>query len=157
MFKSLLKSIVALIIRLAGFTPEIPSPPNLIPIDSIKYDKKDGTITIGGLEPGVWLTTPVDTNSMDGLMDIGNTVILTNNPKFLNKRRLKEGAVIVWQKQISGVAVPLVRITVIHQIVEVGEDKEGWYCITKGVNNFYPDIYKIRMHDIIWIMLGVIF
>ena len=47
--------------------------------------------------------------------------------------------------------------TIIHRIVSIGEDEEGWYAITKGDNNPAPDPGKVRFEDIHGVLVGLIY
>ena len=37
---------------------------------------------------------------------------------------------------------------IVHRVIEIGEDPEGWYAILKGDNNPSPDPWKIRFEMI---------
>lgn len=43
-----------------------------------------------------------------------------------------------------------------HRVVEIGEDEQGWFAITKGDNNEEVDPGKRRFQDIKRITVGVI-
>jgi hypothetical protein len=45
---------------------------------------------------------------------------------------------------------------IVHRIVEIGQDNEGWYCITKGDNNNQTD-GKIREEQIKFITIGIFY
>lgn len=45
---------------------------------------------------------------------------------------------------------------VVHRIIKVGSDEEGWYCITKG-DNAMQDDGKIRADDIKFITIAIIY
>lgn len=124
---------------------DVPSPPDIIPHKNVIYNEAGKFVEISGVLPRVCFPTIADTNSMDGLMDFGHTVILSDNKYYLDNF-LKVGTVIVWQKW---------DMNVIHQIVEVGRD-DRWYCYTKGINCPTRDPWKIRREDIEWIALGII-
>ena len=34
--------------------------------------------------------------------------------------------------------------SIVHRVIEIGNDEEGWYAILKGDNNPQPDPWKIR-------------
>jgi len=46
---------------------------------------------------------------------------------------------------------------IIHRVVKIGHDKEGWYCITKGDNNPRPDPYKVRFSQIKRVVVAIIY
>ncbi|MGB9748839.1 MAG: hypothetical protein ACP5OZ_04075 [Candidatus Woesearchaeota archaeon] len=46
---------------------------------------------------------------------------------------------------------------IIHRVVEIGYDKEGWYCIAKGDNNPKKDPGKIRFSQIKRILVAIIY
>lgn len=41
----------------------------------------------------------------------------------------------------------------IHRVISIGEDAEGWYAKSKGDNNISPDAEKIRFKDILGVYL----
>jgi len=43
-----------------------------------------------------------------------------------------------------------------HRVVNIKEDKQGIYFVTKGDNNYLKDSYKVRFEDIESITVGVI-
>ena len=45
----------------------------------------------------------------------------------------------------------------VHRVVEIGQDKFGWYAITKGDSNNIEDEGKRRFENIKGILVGVIF
>ena len=44
-----------------------------------------------------------------------------------------------------------------HQIVEIGQDSQGWYAQTKGTGNFERDLFKLRASDIKYRVVLVIY
>uniref|UniRef100_A0A6M3J2R9 Putative peptidase n=1 Tax=viral metagenome TaxID=1070528 RepID=A0A6M3J2R9_9ZZZZ len=88
-------------------------------------------------------TTVLNTNSMEPLIDVGHTVLLSDKPEFIDN--LKVGDIIIWE--IEGRRI-------IHSVVEVGNDGE-WYCRTKGLNLNQRDPDIIRRKDILYAVLGV--
>jgi len=46
---------------------------------------------------------------------------------------------------------------VIHRVMELGQDEEGWYAITKGDNNPVPDAQKVRFEQVISVVLAIIY
>ena len=47
--------------------------------------------------------------------------------------------------------------TVIHRIVEIGFDENGWYAITKGDNNIQADPDKVRFNQIRRVLVAIIY
>ena len=45
---------------------------------------------------------------------------------------------------------------IIHSIVEIGSDSEGWYALTKGYNNDFVDDWKVRSFDLKGVVVGVL-
>jgi len=43
-----------------------------------------------------------------------------------------------------------------HRVIEIGNDKEGWFAITQGDNNFLED-GKVREDQIISVLVGVLY
>lgn len=46
---------------------------------------------------------------------------------------------------------------VIHRVVEIGTDEDGWYAIVKGDNNPAADPGKVRFEQIEGVLVGLIF
>jgi signal peptidase I len=67
-----------------------------------------------------------------------------------NKTDLKIGNVIGYESKTFNT-------TIIHRIVEVGEDESGWYAVTKGDNNPAPDPDKVRFENIQGVLVGLIY
>jgi len=88
-----------------------------------------------------------DSNSMDPLLDKG-----TNGLELVPERAedLEIGDIIAYTADwVDG--------TVIHRIVELGEDEKGWYAITRGDNNGYRDPQRVRFSDIKYVLIGLIY
>ncbi len=47
--------------------------------------------------------------------------------------------------------------TIIHRVVEVGEDREGIYYLVKGDNNTLPDPFKVRFADVEGVVIAIIY
>ena len=87
-------------------------------------------------------TTVQNTNSMEPLLDVGHTVILSP----VDKKPLK-GDVIIWEKDDR---------SIIHSIIETGVDNDGWYCRTQGLHLYRADPEKIRLREVKWLVVGVL-
>ena len=51
----------------------------------------------------------------------------------------------------------LVEGTIIHRVVETGEDSQGWYAIMKGDNLSQPDPEKVRWEQIRRVVVAIIY
>lgn len=137
---ALLQSLLIVILRFFPFTrraPEIPSPKPRAKYDDIFFDPVTKLLTIKNMPSG-YIAGIQDTNSMDGLLDIGLWPYMT---KDFTIDDLTTGDVIIYTKGGNE--------QIMHQIVFIGEDKEGWFCICRGLNNFFPDAWAIRFPQII--------
>jgi hypothetical protein len=47
--------------------------------------------------------------------------------------------------------------SIVHRVIEIGNDEDGWYAITKGDNNPTPDPWKIRFEWVRRITVAVIY
>ena len=135
---------------------ELPSPYNKIKISDVRYDEPNRQIIIENIEPPVRLTTVGKSNSQEPWMDYGHLFVLSSNKKYIAEEELKVGDVVIWEKEVTTRHNDY-SITewkqIIHSIYDIGKDGDGWYCITKGLNNEYPDPWKIRWTDIMWVDL----
>lgn len=86
-----------------------------------------------------------DTNSMDPLLDEG-----ANGFEIIPKSSddIELGDVIAYKHEKG---------TIIHRVVEIGEDEKGWFAIAKGDNNPSSDPWKIRFNNIEGVLIGVVY
>jgi len=89
----------------------------------------------------------IDSNSMDPLIDEGTNTIEIK-PKYANE--IKVGDIVAYD--VDGYDYVFV-----HRVVEIGEDKEGIYFITKGDNYYKEDPEKVRFSDIEGIVVGILY
>lgn len=128
-------------------TNEVPSPGDRIPPENIIYNKVAHKIEILGILPNIWLVEPQDTNSMDPTVDIGHTLILTDNFK---PDDLSPGDIVAYQ-------LPEKPYLILHRIVRVETDSQGRKWTFKGDNNYSEDRYEVRDEHLKWLKLGVIY
>jgi len=77
-----------------------------------------------------------------------NVFALEIKPKSPNELRVGD---------IIGFESKTFNTSIIHRIIEIGEDEQGWYAITKGDNNPVPDPEKVRFEDISGVLVGLIY
>jgi|ETNvirnome_2_300_1030623.scaffolds.fasta_scaffold00052_18 hypothetical protein len=70
------------------------------------------------------------TNSMEPLIDKGHRLLIRNT---VNVHKLMVGDIILFDRILDN------QPFVLHRIVEIGKDKQGWYCITRGDNLVFND------------------
>lgn len=128
-------------------TVDIPSPKDRIPHDNVIYNQALEKIEILGIKPGIWLTEPADTNSMDPTVDAGHTMILTDNFRVED---LVPGDIVAYE-------IPGQPSLILHRIVGVETDATGRKWKLKGDNNHYPDPYEVRDENIRWLKVGIIY
>lgn len=88
-----------------------------------------------------------DTNSMDPVIDAGAHAIevVPTSPD-----QIHVGDIVSYKSEFADG-------TVIHRIVETGEDSQGWYCKAKGDNNAFEDPGKIRFGQIQRVLVAIIY
>jgi len=96
------------------------------------------------IENAVW-STFTDTNSMDPVLDAGANAIQIV-PK--SQTEIQVGDIISYDTHIG---------TVIHRVIAIGQDEEGWYAIAKGDNNPEPDPFKVRFEKIKRVVVAIIY
>lgn len=86
-----------------------------------------------------------DTNSMDPLMDETTNAIqiVPKSPKDVHV-----GDIISYETEFG---------IIVHRVVEIGQDEQGWYAITKGDNVPVPDPAKVRFENVRRIVIAVIY
>lgn len=118
------------------------------PFDWIKEDQihvYNDKIIID-LKDAEWATF-TDTNSMDPIIDYGANAIEIV-PK--NESYIHLGDIVSYKSDYASG-------TIIHRVIEINQDEEGWYCRTKGDNNPDIDPGKIRFSQIQRLVVAVIY
>ncbi len=122
---------------------EKPSPYDRIKEEQILVYKDRIIIDIADAE---W-SKFTDTNSMDPVIDEGANA-LQIVPK--NPGEIHVGDIISYDSSnIDG--------TVIHRVVNIDQDVDGWYCIAKGDNSNSNDPERIRFNQIQRVVIGIIY
>jgi len=93
-----------------------------------------------------WATF-TDTNSMDPVLDAGAHAIEVV-PKSASQ--IKVGDIVSYKSEFADGAV-------IHRVVEISEDKDGWYFKAKGDNNPFQDPGKIRFEQVQRVLVAIIY
>ena len=122
-------------------SPEIDSPGNWISQDQINVFNDRVVID---LKDATWARF-TNTNSMDPIIDEESHAI-----EILpeDQNQIKVGDIISYKTEYG---------TIIHRIIEKGEDKQGTYYRVKGDNNNSKDPFKIRYDDIKGVVVAVIY
>lgn len=120
------------------------SPNDWVKRDQIDYDGQAGLLTVK-LRPLVKIFGVADTGSMDGLVDYGHNVILTDE---FDRAKLAIGDIIAYQ---------LYTKLILHRIVEVHEDRHGRWYWTRGDNCIDNDPYPVRDIQIRFLCLGILY
>ncbi|MFH1849509.1 MAG: hypothetical protein ABH879_04955 [archaeon] len=89
----------------------------------------------------------VDTNSMDPIIDDEANAI----------EIVPKSAAEVHTGDIVSYRSDLVDGTIIHRVIETGNDGDGWYAIMKGDNNPANDPGKVRFSQIERVVVAVIY
>jgi len=124
-----------------GYGIERQSPSDRIKEDQIYVYNDEVVIKV---ENAVWATF-TDTNSMDPVLDDGANAIQVV-PK--SQSEIKVGDIISFESRVG---------PIIHRVVKISYDEEGWYATTKGDNNPEPDPVKVRFEDIRRVLVAIIY
>jgi len=118
------------------------------PSDHIKKDQ------INVFEDKIILDIPnarwaefTDTNSMDPVLDVeSNSIEII--PESIDD--INVGDIIDYKpKNFNGL--------VVHRVIEINTDADGWFCKVKGDNLANPDPGEIRFNQIEGILVGIIY
>lgn len=123
--------------RPAGTTP----PHDRIALEDVLFDAGSVIIDAQDVMPG--LVGP--TGSMRPLLDDGAIVL---ELPVARASDLYPGDIIIYD---------LAGTRVIHRIVGLGHDGDGWYAIARGDNNPAPDPEKVRFEQIKGVVGGIIY
>jgi len=127
--------------QLAFNTTEIPDPLPRVSISDVLVRKNDVLINVPEVQQGIIAAS----NSMDPLLD-QNDVVLDVTPQ--NPADIQVGDIIIYRLEST---------RVIHRVIEIGHDNDGWYAITKGDNNPKPDPAQVRFDQVIGVVIGIIY
>ena len=122
---------------------ELKSPSDWVKEDQIKIYQNRVLINI---ENASWARFS-DTNSMDPLIDEESNSI---EIKPRSNEDLKVGDIISYEAKFT-------KGTLIHRIVKIDYDEDGWYALTKGDNNKNIDPQKVRFEQIKGVLIGIIY
>lgn len=123
---------------------DVPSPSDTLSDDQIHVMSDRVEIDIAGVIPVVF----TDTNSMDPVIDFGTTALELT---ITDPNELQVGDI------VSYVTPRAPGTTVVHRIVEIGEDEEGLYFIFKGDNNPTTDPDRIRADQLQRKVIGLLY
>jgi len=114
--------------------------------ENLTIDEANNSVTILNA-PNIRIYK-VSTGSMKPLLAIGSFGIFTQN---VNTNDLCVGHDLVFEDE----EVYMKGVYVLHRIIEVGWDAEGWKCRTQGLNNSKPDKGWRRPSEIRGRLIGV--
>jgi len=121
--------------------PEQASPHDRISLDDIRLHGNSVTITIDN----PILAGFVNTNSMDPVLDYeANAIeIRPGSPEDIHV-----GDIVSYETKQG---------TIIHRVIKIGHDDEGWFAVFQGDNNDRPDPEKVRFDQIQRLVVAVIY
>jgi len=123
--------------------PEQASPADRIKEDQIHVYPNRIVIDLPDAE---WASF-TDTNSMDPVLDAGaNAIELV--PKSADQ--IHVGDIVSYESLYA-------TGTIIHRVVEIGNDTDGWYCRMKGDNLQDMDPGKVRFSQIKRVVVAIIY
>lgn len=123
---------------------DIPSPSDTIQPNQIHVLSDRVEITISGVIPAVF----TDTNSMDPVIDIGTTAL---ELPVTDPNTIQVGDIVSYESPLAP------GTTIIHRVVEIGEDEQGLYFIFKGDNNPTTDPGKVRPEQLKRKVIGLLY
>lgn len=124
-----------------GGIDEIASPKDRVSESQIIVNDDKVTLDIANAQ---WARFK-DTNSMDPFIDEGANAIQIVPESYED---LQVGDVISYELGSN---------TIIHRIVGLGTDEQGWYAVVKGDNNPGNDAEKVRWSQVRKVLVGVIY
>jgi signal peptidase I len=94
-------------------------------------------------QSGLKYASVEDTKSMEPLLSSNSHVIEAK----ADVNTLQEGDIISFSKEGR---------IIIHSIVSIDSDSNGWYALTKGYNNDFIDDWKVRSSELKGVVVGVL-
>jgi len=124
-------------------TRDVSSPSDTVQNNQIKVTDEGILVTL----PGAILVAYNDTNSMDPVMDAGANGI---EIPVTEDTILEVGDIVSYNASWN-------KTLVSHRIIEIGEDNKGTYYLLKGDNNTVGDPGKVRLEDIKYKLIMIIY
>ena len=121
---------------------DVPDPKDRIKETQIKVTKDKIEINQSGV---IW-SRIANTESMNPVIDQGHHALFVKPVKG----DLQVGDIISFIREKDN------KTNVMHRIIEIGNDEQGWYVITKGDNCFLSD-GKVRFKNIKKVLIGIIY
>ena len=118
------------------------SPSNRVETDDIKLYKNQVRIYMDDLN----IARFNDTNSMDPFIDEDAHAIQKN---VTSKDDVFVGDIVAYEDPEGHL--------ILHRIVDISEDSDGWYAIFKGDNNAFVDYDKVRFEQLKYIVVGIFY
>jgi len=115
------------------------SPADRIKLNQIQLTEDSIIIKV----PNVSLSSYAPTGSMKPVFDKGANGIRVV-PK--SPEEIQIGDIVTFGKE-----------NIVHRVIEKGIDEKGYWFVTKGDNNEFPDEEKIRFEDIKYITIGILY
>ncbi|MFH1398554.1 MAG: hypothetical protein ABIG95_00400 [Candidatus Woesearchaeota archaeon] len=128
---------------LFGNVPEKPSPCDRVKESQILVFNDHILINVKNAE---WATF-TDTNSMDPVIDSGANA-LEYIPAAAEE--ICVGDIVSYRSRYADGII-------IHRVVEISTDSQGWYAVMKGDNNPYSDPGRVRFDQIERVVIGIIY
>ncbi len=124
---------------------EKPSPSDRLRLQDVHVTDK--TVVIDAVQGRNYETAIfTDTNSMDPLIDEGTQAIQIVP---LVTDDIQVGDIISYDSGAYGV--------IIHRVIQIGNDNQGWFAVVKGDNNPSADPIKVRFSMVRRVLVAVLY
>jgi len=128
--------------QVLGGPIERPSPGDWIKENQIEM-KQDGVFI--HLNNPQWAIV-ANTNSMDPVLDDTSHLIQVAPT---SKDQIQVGDIMSYQSPLG--------FSIVHRVIEIGNDEDGWYAIMKGDNNPQPDPWKVRFDMVTRVTVMIVY
>ena len=122
---------------------EKPSPKGRISTEDIRVFNDEVVLKITNPQWAVF----TDSKSMDPVIDSDSKAIEIV-PE--DESEIQVGDIVAYGSKIK-------KATVIHRIVFIGRDQNGWYALMKGDNNDYNDPERVRFEQVKRVVVAIIY
>ena len=126
-----------------GIPLERQSPHDRVAESQIKVYQDKVVLDVAGVQ---WASF-TDTNSMDPIIDTESHA-LQLIPSSIDEIHI--GDIVSYKSSYSDGVI-------IHRVIKIGEDHEGWYAIMRGDNLNSEDPEKVRFSQVRRVLIGIIY